>query len=138
MGEPKLTRILLTLLFTLLALPAMAETVIIKGQKLTCPGVRIIVKDLNGAEGYAYIGGPMYVDPRLGNSVVFFHECAHAKGINSEAQADCQGIKMGKKARKIDMADINRMCRSLKNEPAGSGYSSGIERCRIMKQCFAN
>ena len=123
-------------LFVIISL-ANAGTMTVGGKRLSCPGIEVIVKNISG-EGYAYIGGPMVINPRTVTPVIFYHECAHALGIDSETQADCRGVKMGRRAGHISMRDVEQACRIIRNDPSRVRYPSGKQRCQIMKQCYGN
>lgn len=67
---------------------------------------------------------------------IYTHECGHQHIGTSERGADCWGATRGRQQGWLDRAGLDRICATLKDDPAKDGYPSGRMRCQIMRRCF--
>ncbi|MDX2263888.1 MAG: hypothetical protein NW215_02800 [Hyphomicrobiales bacterium] len=65
------------------------------------------------------------------------HECGHQFVGRDELAADCYAIATGRAQGWLDAAGMDAICAFISRAPGGSNHPPGVQRCAVMRKCFA-
>jgi hypothetical protein len=68
---------------------------------------------------------------------IFSHECGHVSGIRDESQADCFGVRRGRREGWLTPSGLDQVCAFISGGQPDAMHFSGPDRCAIMRQCYA-
>jgi len=67
----------------------------------------------------------------------YAHECGHQYVGFSEDAADCYAVRRGRAEGWLDAAAMDEICAFISRARASDVHAVGVERCKRMRQCFA-
>jgi len=67
---------------------------------------------------------------------IYSHECGHVFGIRDEAEADCFGIRQGRRQGWLTPDAFNQICAFISAGQADAKHFAGPARCALMRQCY--
>ncbi len=74
--------------------------------------------------------------PKARKLFTFYHECGHIAGLKSELDADCYGIRQGKKLGWLDQGGLDELCAYWRPKKGSATHPPGQKRCERMIACF--
>lgn len=74
--------------------------------------------------------------PKVQKLFTFYHECGHIAGLKSELDADCYGIKQGRKLGWLDQKGLDQLCAYWRPKKGDKTHPPGPKRCERMIACF--
>ncbi|MEM1306193.1 MAG: hypothetical protein AAGG99_01590 [Pseudomonadota bacterium] len=116
---------------------------VIDNQSLYC-GRRPTVLDPNLDDYGAAFPGFVILNPNLLARVstpvklwIYAHECAHQFRGPDEAIADCFAVQRGRRQGWLTTRGLDQVCAFITPARGSVMHPPGPERCRLMRQCFA-
>lgn len=74
--------------------------------------------------------------PKVQKLFTFYHECGHIAGSKAELDADCYGIKQGRKLGWLDQKGLDQLCAYWRPKKGDKTHPPGQQRCEHMIACF--
>ena len=74
--------------------------------------------------------------PKVQKLFTFYHECGHIAGHVSELDADCYGIKQGRKLGWLDKQGLKQLCDYWRPKKGDAAHPPGAVRCARMIACY--
>lgn len=118
----------------------------IDGRRMACGPAPTVLDPHYKDFGGAFPASPSFIvlNPRLfvGLSTpvklwIFSHECAHTTDGSDEIKADCAAVRRGKREGWLMAAGLDQVCEFMKPARGDQSHFTGVERCALMRQCFA-
>jgi len=87
--------------------------------------------------GFMIINAKYFVAlPKTQKLFTFYHECGHITGLEAELDADCYGIRQGRKLGWLDQAGLDQLCAYWRPKKGDRTHPPGKQRCERMIACF--
>jgi hypothetical protein len=120
-----------------------AGRIAIDGHRMSC-GAAPTILDSDLADFGSSMPGFIILNPRLfaglATSVklwIFSHECAHQSIGPDEVKADCVAVRRGRSEGWLTPTGLMQICEFMSPARGDSAHFTGVQRCGLMKECFA-
>ena len=120
-----------------------AGGLVLDGNRLLC-GRRPTVLDPSLDDYGAAYPGFLILNPKLIARVptavklwIYSHECVHLFRGPSEELADCFAVQRGRRQGWLTTDGLEQICKFIRPAKGSSMHFSGPERCKFMRQCYA-
>lgn len=114
----------------------------IDGHRMTCGKRPTVIDRKFESWGGAYPGFLILNTDRIKGLptpvklFVFAHECGHQFIGRDEVEADCFGVKRGRRYHWLNEEGLAQVCDFISKLKGDGNHASGVERCKNMRRCY--